>query len=265
MGEAEASKPSPPGPAVTVIVATYDQPRALERVLAGYARQREKNFELIVADDGSGPETRAIVERAGAVHVWQENTGFRKARIVNEAFRRSRGSTVIFSDGDCVPPADFVGTHLAAAGPNTFCVGGYVPLTPEQSAVFNPDLEKELWTGHLGRLRRVHLQNLFYIACGARRRPKTYGCNLSVDRMTFEAVNGFDENFDGFGKEDSDLRNRLVAYGARPVSLWNRCVVFHLSAEAGVERPGRREAKEKAEAYYRRAEVPARCVNGLRK
>jgi glycosyltransferase involved in cell wall biosynthesis len=82
-----------------------------------------RGFELVVADDGSGPDTRAIVERFGAAHVRQENTGFRKARIVNEAVRRSRGRTLIFSDGDCVPPAEFVEAHLAAAGPRD-CAGG---------------------------------------------------------------------------------------------------------------------------------------------
>ena len=259
-------------PAASVILATYNQPRALALALEGYARQTASEFEIVVADDGSRPETRALVAAFDARpthHVWQEDEGFRKARILNAAFRRSHGGTLIFSDGDCIPPSDFVEQHLAAAGRNTFCVGGYVPLTPEQSGAMTAEavragtFETDLLRGHRFRLATIHIQNMVYALVGKRNRPKVYGCNLSVDRETFVAINGFDENFDGFGKEDSDLRNRLVAISARPVSLWLRCTVFHLHPSLEAHPRGPERSREKAEAYYRRANVPARCDNGL--
>lgn len=249
----------------TVIIATYNQPRALSMALDGYARQTTRDFELIVADDGSGPETRAVVERFGVRHVRQEDVGFRKAKALNAAFRESAGRTVIFTDGDCVPPRDFVAVHADACPPDGFCVGGYVPLTREQSLTLDvtTDFADGLLAGHRLRLWSVHLQNLLYIALRRPRRPKVYGCNVSVGRDAFVSVNGFDENFDGFGKEDSDLRNRLVASGARPASVWNRCAVFHLHPSIDGRGEGRSEVKTRAEEYYRRANVPARCANGL--
>ena len=250
-------------PDVSVILATYNRPNALERVLEGYQRQTASNFELIVADDGSAPPTRAVVERFGVRHVRQEDDGFRKSRILNAAFRESRGRILVFSDGDCVPPPDYVGRHRTACGPNTFCVGGYVPLSEAWSRAADP-FAGDWLRGHRLRLTLTHLRNRIYIFLRKRHRPKVYGCNLSVDRDAFVAVNGFDENFDGFGKEDSDLRNRLLRHGARPVSLWNRCTVAHLHSSLDATQPSRRgPSRRRARTYYRRPDVPARCANGL--
>ena len=109
----------------------------------------------------------------------------------------------------------------------------------------------------------MHWKNVLGIWLGNLRKPKVYGRNISVDRDLFYAVNGFDENFDGFGREDSDLRNRLRRSGARPVSLWGRAWVFHMddAIDPGVRR--RRIPRGDASAYYGRPDIPVRCVNGL--
>src|SRR5688572_22344716 len=112
---------NPLPPTVGVLFTTYNRPHDLERVLAGYARQSHPQFEIIVADDGSGRETRECLERAredwGLVirHVWHEDLGFRKCKILNRAVIEAHAEYLIFTDGDCIPHRDFVAGHVALA------------------------------------------------------------------------------------------------------------------------------------------------------
>ena len=259
----------------SVILSKFDQPRALSYALIGYQRQSTTDFEIVIADDGSDTETRAVVhefEKHGTIrikHVWQENKGYRRSKIANEAVKISSGSTIILSDGDCIPHQDFVRHHLSRGGPNTFCVGGYVRLNDEQTMALTPELvrngafEPHATVKDFSRFRWMHWKNMLYIAFRHPRKPKVYGCNISVHRDLYYAVNGYNENFDGFGKEDSDLRNRLVAFGARPVSLWGRATVFHLTDKLDPKITQRRIPRKKNREYYDRPNVPSRCVNGL--
>ena len=119
---------------VSVIITTFDQPEQLEKVLWGYANQRHREFELIVADDGSGPQTTEVIDRVAklagldVIHVWHEHRGFRKTEILNRAIAASGSEYLVFSDGDCIPRSDFVATHLALARRGRFLSGGYVRL-----------------------------------------------------------------------------------------------------------------------------------------
>lgn len=253
-------------PSVSVCLATFNQPRALELALEGYARQTSSDFEIVVADDGSDADTRAVVDRfrgpLAIEHVRHEHTAFRKAKILNEAVRKSRGRTLIFSDGDCIPEARLVEIHGGAVRPLSFCVAGYVRVPADRT----PAVE-QVRSGEFERLREIdaskrkwlHFKNLWLRPS----RPKAYGCHLSVDRDAFYAVNGFDEIFEGFGKEDSDLRNRLARSGARPISLWDRVVVFHLDPSIDPKRANE-TPRSKDESYYRRADVPIVCERGVR-
>jgi glycosyltransferase involved in cell wall biosynthesis len=260
---------------ISVVLSTFEQPNALRFALAGYARQSFRDFEVVVADDGSGDATRSVIEEARGAgvfplrHVRQENRGFRKAKIVNEGVRASSGSLLLFSDGDCIPHGDFVGVHAARGGPGRFCAGGYVRLSAEASlaltaeAVRSGAFEAALTGEDRARFRRTHWKSLWGVFWGNPKKPKVYGCNLSVDRRAFEEVNGFDENFDGFGKEDSDLRNRLRRHGTKPVSLWGKAWVYHVDDAADPGVAGRRVPRKDGSPYYDRPDVPVRCANGL--
>src|ERR1700741_35568 len=111
---------------VGVVFTTYNRPHDLERVLAGYARQTHSRFEIVIADDGSGDETRACIVRARDTwgldirHVWHEDIGFRKCRILNRAIEETPAEYLIFTDGDCIPHPDFVRGHVALARPGHF-------------------------------------------------------------------------------------------------------------------------------------------------
>jgi glycosyltransferase involved in cell wall biosynthesis len=260
-------------PPASVVVSTFNGPDHLEMVLAGFARQTTKDFELLVADDGSGEETAAVIEearRAGfpapLIHVWQPDAGYRKARAVSWAVLNSRGRHLIFCDGDCVPPARMVERHLRAGGANTLVVGGYIRTTPEQAASLDVEAiragrhETLISLRQRARLQWRHVQNLWYIASGAKRRPKIGGANVSVDRDTFYAVNGFDLNYQNSGREDSDLRNRLRLHGARARCIWHSCIVVHLWHPEHLNR----NAWAEVDAYYRRPDLAPRTEHGLR-
>jgi hypothetical protein len=262
-------------PHTSVVISIYNQPRALELSLTGYLRQSDLDFELFVADDGSDAEVKALVDRFRSAapfpirHVWQENRGYRRAKIANTAVRESAGRLILLSDGDCIPHRDFVRTHRAVHRPNGFSVGGYVRVGLEESrglapeAVTRGEHERFLTPEILKAHRWKHVHNLFYIFIGKKDRPKAYGANIGVDRETYYAVNGYDENFDGFGKEDSDLRNRLRSHGARAASVWGRAFVFHLDHGLDDKRPSGPGRVRGNNTYYYRKHVPSRCENGL--
>src|SRR4051812_16734345 len=104
---------------ISVVVSTYNWPEALTAVLDGLANQTDKNFEVIVADDGSDRRTADVIKaaRVGPVHVWHEHRGFRLAQIRNQAILASKGEYVIFLDGDCIPRRNFVAMHRRLAEP----------------------------------------------------------------------------------------------------------------------------------------------------
>jgi hypothetical protein len=161
--------------------------------------------------------------------------------------------------------------HAEHSGPGRFAVGGYVRLSPEYSKTLTKenvragDYEAQLTAADRRHFKITHWKSLWGVLWGRISRPKVYGCNLSAGRDVFAAVNGLDENFDGFGKEDSDLRNRLRRHGATPVSLWGRAWVYHVDDVIDPKIRARRIPRKDGVPYYKRPDIPVRCVNGLEK
>ena len=120
---------------ISVVVTTYNRPDALRAVLDGLAAQADLDFEVIVADDGSRDDTRALVERTGAgfpvplSHTWQEDKGFRAGAARNRAAERARGDYLVFLDGDCIPRPDFVACHRALAERGWMVAGNRILLS----------------------------------------------------------------------------------------------------------------------------------------
>lgn len=224
---------------ISLVVTSYDHPNALRLVLEGLQQQEHADFELVIADDGSDGDTFELLEEFALAGMKSEVTthedrGFRKSKALNNAIRKTTGDQIIFLDGDCVPFSDFVRRHAEAWAPMSYAVGGYVWTNLEQaSAITAEDVRAGRHTQLLTARERanlwsVHLRNLFYRVLRKPRKPKILGGNFSVARDALHAINGFEEGFDGFSGEDSDIRNRLNNLGARPVSLWNRAFVVHL-------------------------------------
>jgi glycosyltransferase involved in cell wall biosynthesis len=257
---------------VSVILTTFNRAGYLALSLPGYMRQTYKDFELIIADDGSTDETQGLIERYQRLasfpisHVWQENKGYRRARILNEAIKQASYDYLIFSDGDCIPKGDFIEAHVRNSQEGYLLGGGHIRLTKEYSASLTPEAVSQglygqaLTSEQLWRLRLKQWKNFFYMLAGKRRRPKFIGLNLSVDKPSVLAINGFDENYEGWGQEDSDLRERLKRFGLRPRSILTQAIVFHLYHE-----PHPTKAVRPNLAYSRRPDIPVRCINGLEK
>ncbi len=218
---------------ISVVVTTYNREDALAAVLRSLACQKDRNFEVLVADDGSSPATAALVEewksRLGVplTHVWHEHRGFRAGEIRNRALRASHGNYVIFLDGDCLARPDFIGIHRRLAEPGWFVTGNRALLTQALTEdVLVRRLEAEHWSfarwigqrmsGGLNRLPPV-----LRLPLGPLRktRPRAWegarSCNLAVWRSDLDRVDGFDASFSGWGKEDSDLLVRLLHAGVR--------------------------------------------------
>ena len=218
---------------ISVVVTTYNREDALEAVLRSLQSQNDRDFEVVVADDGSAPATAALIDRYKAqvgvplTHVWQEHRGFRAGAIRNRAVRASHGDYVVFLDGDCLTRPDFVATHRKLAEPGWFVTGNRALLTQALTdAVLNQPLEPEHWgtadwlwqrlSGGLNRLAPV-----LRLPLGPLRkiRPQAWkgarSCNLGVWRVDLDRVDGFDASFSGWGKEDSDLLVRLLHAGVR--------------------------------------------------
>jgi glycosyltransferase involved in cell wall biosynthesis len=256
----------------SVILATYNQPRLLDLALLGYSTQTARDFEIVVADDGSSGETADLIAahaRRAPVpirHVWQPHQGFWKAAAVNRAVLHSRGAQLVFSDGDCVPARSFVAEHLEAARERAFVVGGHVRLSEADSRRVTRDVvltgahEHVVTRRERAALLWTHAKSLAYIALRQPRRPRLFGLNFSLDRESFFAVNGFDQTYRNSAKDDSDLRNRLLLAGVRPISLWHRARVVHLYHPPHPERRLWREAGD----YYRRQSVAVAAPYGLR-
>ncbi|MEK7690722.1 MAG: glycosyltransferase, partial [Bdellovibrionota bacterium] len=240
--------------AATLIVSTYNMPRHLGLVLEGVALQSIRDFELVICDDGSGSDTRDLIDRfrprfgaktgQALTHVWQENRGFRKCRILNEGLRRSSGAHCIFLDGDCVPHRDYVADHLREREPGRYLAGRRVELGP----TFSEDLTSEdVARGSLGfppsyRLfvsaltgDSDHLQRLVRFPApwmrrlvGMNRIDDLKGCNYSVAREALLALNGFDEEYEGYGREDTDIEIRLQNLGLTIKSMKGVALQYHV-------------------------------------
>jgi len=218
---------------ISVIVTTWNREDALDAVLRSLALQSDRNFEVIVADDGSGEATAKLIAdwapklRHPLKHVWQEHRGFRAAEIRNRAILESRGAYCIFLDGDCIARPQFVSTHRRLAEPGWFLTGNRILMSEQLTAtILRERLDPETWSyrewvrerarGGINRtvpLMRLPLGPLRKLRWRAWRGARS--CNLAVWRSDIDHVDGFDCAYEGWGREDSDLLVRLLHAGVR--------------------------------------------------
>jgi glycosyltransferase involved in cell wall biosynthesis len=231
---------------ISVIVTTYNREDALEAVLRSLARQTDRDFEVIVADDGSRRATADLIQswktKLGhpLTHVWHEDRGFRAAEIRNRAILASRGSYCIFLDGDCIARPDFVATHRRLAEPGWFVTGNRILLSPELTAkVVRDRLTPEVWWLGAFLAQRAHgginrFGALLHLPLGPLRRLRqkawrgARSANLAVWRSDLARVDGFDADYSGWGKEDSDIIVRLLRAGRRRKDGIFATAVLHL-------------------------------------
>lgn len=234
----------PLGLRLSVVVSTYNSPRSLLLVMTSLARQTIREFELLIADDGSGPETRAVVEGFAAtapfpvLHVWHPDEGFRKCQILNQAVQAAKGDYLIFFDGDCMAPAHTIAAHAGAARRRRYLTGGKVLLSQRFTDALTPEAVARgkidrfgLWWREVGKARRLLISRLpglrTLLDRNVPRPPAWRGENSSTFAEHVFEVGGFDERFT-YGLEDADFGHRLQAAGILPCSLRYTAPVLHL-------------------------------------
>lgn len=218
---------------ISVIVTTYNREDALDAALRALANQSDRNFEIVIADDGSRPDTARVIESwrtrlpLPLKHVRHEHDGFRGGEIRNRGIRASAGETCIFLDGDCLAGADFVAAHRRLHEPGWFVTGNRILLSRELTdAVLTRGWRPETWNfamllqqrlrGGVNRLLptlRLPLGPLRKLRRDSWENAQT--CNLAVAREDLDRIDGFDCAYTGWGLEDSDLVVRLLHAGVR--------------------------------------------------
>jgi len=229
---------------IGVIISTYNNPKWLEKVFWGYLNQTISADEIIIADDGSGAETKALIDsyksRLPLVHVWHEDNGFQKSQILNKAILASTADYLIFTDQDCIPRNDFMKVHLKYAEKGFFLSGGYFRLPMDISMQIT---EEDVATGNAFDLKWLKSNNLpttFKVTKLYKNKAFTRlmnhitpakatwnGCNASGWREDILKTNGFNETMQ-YGGQDREFGERLFNMGIKSKQIRYSAILLHL-------------------------------------
>ena len=263
-------------PEIALLMSTYQRPRHLRLALESILLQRDVagRMELVVTDDGSTDETPEIVAdfaRAAPFRVGfttHPHTTFRLSRWRNEGVRASTAPYILFLDGDCILPPDHVGRASRAAPAGHGHGRRFLPIGRGHQRRVTPEVvrsgEFQAWgpADELRRLRKRDRAARFYRFIRHPTRPKIIGNNVGIWRSDYERVNGYDENFEGWGCEDDDLRARLHAAGVRIASILRWTHTFHLWHPTDVTTPAQWKQGANVNYFLRKGRL-TRCRNGL--
>jgi len=225
-------------PSVSLLVSTYNWPRALELVLESVRQQRVLPVEVVIADDGSRDDTRRLIERltpgfpVPLVHVWHEDTGFRLAAIRNKGIAAARGDYIVQIDGDILLHPAFIAAHSAFARRGVWVQGSRALLNASCTARLLNGTQRDVTGLSAGVQQR---QNALYIPWLSRfiRGPRdgmqrVRGAHMAFWREDLVRVNGYDERIEGWGREDSELATRLINADVQRRNLKFAAVAYHL-------------------------------------
>lgn len=236
-------------PEVSVILSFYNKIDYLKLVLAGFAVQSFKDFEIIIADDGSKPEVVAGLEELfkryhiKITHLWQEDKGFRKNRILNKAIEVAGSDYLVFSDADCIPHSKFVEEHYHNREDKTVLAGRRVNLSEKITENLSVEkiesyyLERKFGSlildGIFGKSayveKGIYLKNKFLRKLANKKQRGLLGSNFSIHKKDLLEINGFDERYKAPSiGEDSDVQYRLELNGVKVKSLNNIAIQYHL-------------------------------------
>jgi len=238
-------------PIISVILSTYNAEAWLEKVLWGFEYQDFKDFELIVADDGSGPKTKDLVNHMQTLvsypmkHVWQEDAGFQKSRILNKGVVAAAADYIVMTDGDCIPRKDFLSVHAQHMEPGYFLSGGYFMLPMDISTeISKGDIQsgicfKVSWLKARGlkssfKNNKLSARGFWasFLNSATPTNASWNGHNASGYKADIVRVNGFDERMQ-YGGQDRELGERLMNAGIKSKQLRYSAVVVHLDHKRG--------------------------------
>jgi glycosyltransferase involved in cell wall biosynthesis len=265
-------------PEIALVMSTYQRPGHLQRALDSIALQQDvaDRMELVVTDDGSTDETSDIVARFArevpfrvgfTTHPHQT---FQLSRCRNEGVRASTAPYLLFLDGDCILPRGHVRAHLARRRAGFVMAGDCCRLDESTSRRVTRDVvrsgEFTHWASaaELRRLKKLDRSATFYRLIRHPTKPKLIGNNIGIWRADYERVNGYDENFQGWGCEDDDLRYRLRRAGVRIASILRWTYTFHLWHPSDPTMPAQWKDGANINYLLRKGRL-TRCRHGLEK
>lgn len=231
---------------ISVIFTTYNQPEWLKKALWGYECQTYKNFEIIIADDGSGPETKEIIDAfinkktLDIKHIWHPDEGYQKCNILNKAIVASETDYLIFTDGDCIPRNDFVEVHFKKSEKGYILSGGTLRLPlnisnkiSQQDIIEQKPFDlKWLYSNGLTKTFKSMklVKSIFYKNIMNKltlTKASWNGHNSSGWKKDIVAINGFNEEM-LYGGQDRELGERLFNYGIKSKQIRYSAICVHL-------------------------------------
>jgi len=236
---------------MSVIFSTYNSEEWLEKVIIGFSVQTFKDFEIIIADDGSRETTKALIDKLKLeidipiIHVWQEDNGFQKSQILNKAIIASTTDYLIFTDGDCIPRKDFVETHHKYREKGYFLSGGYFKLPMDISKAITKedivlqrcfDLQWLKSQGLPSSFKNLKLTVSGWISNFLNKVTPTNaswnGHNASGWKADLVAINGFNQEMQ-YGGQDRELGERLFNLGLKSKQIRYSAICVHLDHKRG--------------------------------
>jgi glycosyltransferase involved in cell wall biosynthesis len=236
---------------IGVVITTYNHPTWLEKIFWGYLAQKDADFTLIIADDGSKDETKKIIDKYATKlkieHVWHEDLGFRKTKILNDAIKQTKCDYLIFTDHDCLPREDFIETHRKYAKKNLFLSAGYYKLTmPVSLKITQEDINSQdafdyEWLVKHGQTKSHKSIKLRAKGFWARfmdsitpTKATWNGANSSTFKQHIVDVNGFNEDM-SYGGLDREMGERMMNNGLTGKQIRHQAICIHLDHKRGYD------------------------------
>ncbi len=226
--------PEVSAPTVAFIITAYNKWDYLERSLRAVSLLKPLPSELIIADDGSADHTRTHIDRyleqypgPKTLHVWQEDRGYRRSRVLNQAIAQCTSDIIVFSDSDCLPHKRFIGDHQKLLKPSHYISGGRAYINEDSLDRFDISLPGRLWGVWRGYVFPKKGAFRFPFVENWETNASPCGANLSFWREDLIALNGFDECFEGWGFEDTDLMMRAENLSIHRQRICQRCLIYH--------------------------------------
>lgn len=222
----------------SLVTPTYNWPNALELLLLSVKNQTVLPNEVIIADDGSRPETTELIKKfqkdfpVPLIHVWHEDNGNQKPKIMNKAIAIAKNEYIIEIDGDIIMHPNFIEDHLKYAQKGTYLFGSRVNIQKnilEQIFKNKTTYFHFFSTGIKKRGRTLRLPFLMnFVKLVDKRSSKLRGCNMSFWKEDFIKVNGFNEGLVGWGIDDSEMIQRLHNIDIQGKRLKNVGIAYHI-------------------------------------
>ncbi|MCM5663506.1 glycosyltransferase family 2 protein [Galbibacter mesophilus] len=228
---------------VALIITTYNWPEALRLVLESVKSQSVIPDEIFIADDGSGEKTKSTINEfsqknpdLNIIHVWHEDTGYQRSKILNKTISGIKSDYIIQTDGDCILHKDFVKDHLHFSEPNQFICGNRTMLTKKMSDLFiSRTIPTTSFFLHLGS--KFHFKYQYRNYGLSKKKSNLFntnqsrvpiGCNMSYWKKDVLKINGYNELFVGWGPEDAEFAQRLLNTNCAMLQIRHACIIFHI-------------------------------------